>query len=84
LPAGGIDRKFNPIEELPNLRINEFLRRSLNSSILQSVNRYNVPVADEPKSRVVSAETIGLIVIAVMLAIMILVRWAGIIHWSAR
>jgi len=43
-----------------------------------------VPVADEPKSRVVSAETIGLIVIAALLAIMILARWAGIIAWSAR
>jgi hypothetical protein len=41
-------------------------------------------VADEPKSRVVSAEAIGLIVIAVMLAIMILARWGGIIAWSAR
>ena len=69
---------------LPNLRIDEFLRRSRNSSILQFVNGYNVPVADEPKSRVVSAETIGLIVIAVMLAIMILARWGGIIAWSAR
>lgn len=43
-----------------------------------------MPVADEPKSRVVSTETIGLIVIAAMLAIMILARWAGIIAWSAR
>jgi hypothetical protein len=50
----------------------------------QPANGYNVGVADEPKSRVVSAETIGLIVIAVMLAIMILARWAGIISWSAR
>jgi hypothetical protein len=41
-------------------------------------------VAGEPKSRVVSAETIGLIVIAVMLAIMILARWSGVIAWSAR
>jgi hypothetical protein len=41
-------------------------------------------VADEPKSRVVSAETIGLIVIALMLAVMILARWGGIIAWSAR
>ncbi|MBZ5630674.1 MAG: hypothetical protein LAO06_17605 [Acidobacteriia bacterium] len=41
-------------------------------------------VADEPKTRVLSAETIGLIVIAVMLAIMILARWGGIIPWGAR
>jgi hypothetical protein len=41
-------------------------------------------MAEEPKTRVVSAETIGLIVIAVMLAIMILARWAGIIAWGAR
>jgi hypothetical protein len=41
-------------------------------------------VAVDPKHRVVSAETIGLIVIAVMLAIMILARWAGVIAWSAR
>jgi hypothetical protein len=41
-------------------------------------------MADEPKSRVMSSETIGLIVIAVMLAIMILARWAGIIAWRAR
>jgi len=57
---------------------------SRNSSILQHANRYNVAVAGEPKSRVVSAETIGLIVIAVMLAIMILARWSGVIAWSAR
>jgi len=69
---------------LPNLWIDEFLRRSRNSSILQFANRYNVPVAEDPKSRVLSAEVIGLIVIAVMLAIMILARWAGIIAWSAR
>ena len=55
-----------------------------NRQISKSVNGYNICVADEPKSRVVSAETIGLIVIAVMLAIMILARWAGIIAWSAR
>jgi hypothetical protein len=36
------------------------------------------------KSRALRAETIGLIVIAVMLAIMILARWGGILHWSAR
>jgi hypothetical protein len=57
---------------------------SANHPISKSVNGYNIVVADEPKSRVVSAETIGLIVIAVMLAIMILARWASIIAWSAR
>ena len=57
---------------------------SANHPISKSANGYNVGVADEPKSRVVSAETIGLIVIAVMLAIMILARWGGIIAWSAR
>ena len=39
---------------------------------------------DEPKTRALRAETIGLIVIALMLAIMILLRWGGIIPWSAR
>jgi hypothetical protein len=41
-------------------------------------------VGDDPKQRVLSAETIGLIVIAVMLAIMILARWGGVTPWSAR
>jgi hypothetical protein len=41
-------------------------------------------VPDDSKHRVLRAETIGLIVIAGMLAIMILARWGGIIHWSAR
>jgi hypothetical protein len=41
-------------------------------------------VDDDPKHRVLRAETIGLIVIAVLLAIMVLARWGGIIHWSAR
>jgi hypothetical protein len=41
-------------------------------------------VADEPKNRALTAETIGLIVIGVMLALMILARWGGIISWSAR
>jgi hypothetical protein len=50
----------------------------------QPANGYNVGMAEEPKTRVVSAETIGLIVIAAMLAIMILARWAGIIAWGAR
>ncbi|MGI9102916.1 MAG: hypothetical protein ACR2IF_10795 [Terriglobales bacterium] len=39
---------------------------------------------DDPKQRALSAETIGLIVIAAMLALMILVRWGRIIPWSAR
>lgn len=43
---------------------------------------YNTRVAND--SKILSAETIGLIVIAVMLAIMILVRWSGIIPWGAR
>ena len=63
---------------------NSLLVEAVIHQFLQGVNRYNVGVADEPKSRVVSAETIGLIVIAVMLAIMILARWAGNIEWSAR
>jgi hypothetical protein len=41
-------------------------------------------MADDPKVRILSAEAIGLIVIAVMLAVMILLRWGGIIPWSAR
>jgi hypothetical protein len=41
-------------------------------------------VDEEPKTRALRAETIGLIVLAVMLAIMILARWGGIIPWSAR
>ena len=42
------------------------------------------PMPDDPKTRALSAETIGLIVIAVMLMLMILARWGGIIPWSAR
>jgi hypothetical protein len=45
---------------------------------------YNVDVPEDPKRRVLRAETIGLIVIAVLLALMILVRWGRIIPWSAR
>jgi hypothetical protein len=45
---------------------------------------YNVRVTEEPRTRALRSETIGLIVIAVILAIMILVRWGGIIAWSAR
>lgn len=41
-------------------------------------------MADDPKVRILRAETIGLIVIAVMLMVMILLRWGGIIPWSAR
>ena len=41
-------------------------------------------MADEPNKRPLQAETIGLVVIAVMLALMILARWGGIIPWSAR
>jgi hypothetical protein len=39
---------------------------------------------EEPKTRALKAETIGLIVIAVMLALMILARWGGLIPWGAR
>ena len=45
---------------------------------------YNVSVADDDKHRALRAETIGLIVIAVMLALMILARWGGILAWRAR
>jgi hypothetical protein len=41
-------------------------------------------VTHEPKHRALRTETIGLIVIAVIVAIMILARWGGIIPWSAR
>ncbi len=41
-------------------------------------------VPDESKDRALASETIGLIVIAVMLALMILIRWAGIVPWGAR
>jgi hypothetical protein len=41
-------------------------------------------VDEEPKTRALRAETIGLMVIAVILAIMILARWGGLIPWSAR
>jgi hypothetical protein len=68
--------------DLPILGAANF--ESANHPISKSVNGYNIGVAGKPKSRVMSAETIGLIVIAAMLAIMILARWAGIIAWSAR
>ena len=41
-------------------------------------------MADDPKKDALKAETIGLIVIAVMLALMILARWGGLISWGAR
>ncbi len=50
----------------------------------QPATRYNVGVRDDSKDRALASETIGLIVIAVMLALMILFRWAGIIPWGAR
>jgi len=53
-------------------------------SVHKFINRYNVGVTGDSKHRVVRAETVGLIVIAVVLAIMVLARWGGIIHWSAR
>jgi hypothetical protein len=39
---------------------------------------------DDPKTRALTAETIGLIMIAVMLILMILARWGGLIPGSAR
>ena len=45
---------------------------------------YNVRVAEDRNRRVLRAETIGLIVIAILLAIMIVLRWGRIIPWSAR
>ncbi len=41
-------------------------------------------VAEDRNRRVLRAETIGLIVIAILLAIMIVLRWGRIIPWSAR
>ncbi|MGE0407057.1 MAG: hypothetical protein AB7O65_12235 [Candidatus Korobacteraceae bacterium] len=35
-------------------------------------------------SRAASIETVGLLVIAVLLAMMLLLRWGGNITWSAR
>jgi hypothetical protein len=68
------------IVELP-LTVNA-IRQFFNSQIRKWLQLS--PMPDEPKIRVLRAETIGLIVIAVMLAIMILARWGGIIPWSAR
>jgi len=45
---------------------------------------YNVRVAEDRNRRVLRAETVGLIVIAILLAIMIVLRWGRIIPWSAR
>jgi hypothetical protein len=45
---------------------------------------YNVPVANPADRKALSSETIGLIVILVMLLLMILARWAGLIPWGAR
>ena len=42
------------------------------------------PMPEDPKTRALTSETIGLIVIAVMLILMILARWGGIIPWRAR
>jgi hypothetical protein len=41
-------------------------------------------VPDEPASRARRAEALGLVVLALLLGLMILVRWGGIIPWSAR
>jgi hypothetical protein len=41
-------------------------------------------VADEPHARVRRAEALGLLVLAVLLAAMVLIRWGGLISWSAR
>jgi hypothetical protein len=68
------------IVELP-LTVNA-IRQFFNSQIRKWLQLS--PMPDEPKTRALRAETIGLIVIAVMLAIMILLRWGGIIPWSAR
>jgi hypothetical protein len=43
-----------------------------------------IAMPDRPRREALSAETIGLIVIAVMLAIMILLRWGGLISWGLR
>jgi len=68
------------IVELP-LTVNA-IRQFFNSQIRKWLQLSRMP--DEPKTRALRAETIGLIVIALMLAIMILLRWGGIIPWSAR
>jgi hypothetical protein len=41
-------------------------------------------VADHPHARARRAEVLGLLVLAVLLALMILARWGGIVAWSAR
>jgi hypothetical protein len=61
------------------------MRRSLSRVSDRKIAKWhNVRVSDDPKTRVLRAETVGLIVIAVVLAIMILARWGGMIPWSAR
>ena len=56
--------------------------REANTQNSQLATRYNTRVAND--SKILRAETIGLIVIAVMLTLMVLARWAGIIPWGAR
>lgn len=46
---------------------------------------YNVGVAQPQKSRsIIRTETIGLLVIALVILGVILARWGGVIPWSAR
>ena len=46
---------------------------------------YNVGVAEPQSSRSITrTETLGLLVLAVVILVVILVRWGSVIPWSAR
>jgi hypothetical protein len=46
---------------------------------------YNVGVSDQQPSRgITRTETVGIVVLVVLILAVILVRWGGAIPWSAR
>lgn len=55
------------------------------SCLVPCASFYNVRVPEPVQTRSIRrTETIGILVIALLILVVILVRWGGVIPWSAR
>jgi len=64
-------------------RWREFITARVHPCAGQALH-YNSFVAKPSHARVLQAETLGVILIALLILAILLRRWGGHIHWSAR
>ena len=56
-----------------------------NQQVSKSASHYNVGVPDPTNPRSITrTETVGFVVIVLVILAVILIRWGGVVPWSAR